>query len=182
MDKLDYYQLVRPHMQTMDLLQWSSNSFVGRAIKWKTGGTVNHSGVVMSFPDLTRERRWTLEAIGRGLVLNPLSRALEQYHGECYWHPVKPGLDKEALFAASWMMDRVGTRYDFGGLFRNLFGKVSANAAALFCSEAIFLGWQYAAIHLGVEILKHLIQMKKAPVPADMPLLKIYRQQGTRIL
>ncbi len=183
MNKLTMYDSVRPQMKTMDLLQWRSNSLVGRIIRAKTGGMVNHSGVVMSFPDLTRERKWTLEAIGKGLVLNPLSRTLENYHGQAYWHPVKPGFEREAVFAAGWMMDRIGTRYDYRSLFRNLLGKTVADAAALFCSEAVFLGWQAAAVNLGVKTLKHLIDISRAPVPAEMPpVLRVYKDEGVRLI
>ena len=182
MNNLEMYNLQRANMRTMDLIQWSSNSWVGKAIRWRTGGLASHSGVVMCFPDLNRERKWTLEAVGKGLVLNPLSTVLERYDGQAWWHPVVSGLEMEAMFAANWMMERVGTHYDFGGLFRNLFGKVSANAAAMFCSEAIFLGWQFAAIHLGVKLIKHLIEIKTAPVPNDLPLLKIYEKEGIRII
>lgn len=180
--KLLKYNLYRPEMQTMDLLQWKSPSLVGKIIRWKTHGDVNHSGVVIRLPDIDRERLWTLEATGKGLMMNFLSSKLNNFSGQVWWHPVKPGLQKEARMAVNWMMQRIGTPYDYGGLFKNILGKVSADAAALFCSEAIFLGWQFAAIHLGVEILKDLIDIKDAPVPPEMPALQMYQPEGTTLL
>ena len=62
--------------------------------------------------------------------------------------------------------------------YKNLFGKVSVDAAAMFCSEAIFLGWQFAALHMGIKVLNHLLEMDKSPVPAEMPkvLAGIYEE------
>ena len=188
-NNLSMYLHQRPKMQTMDLLQWHSYGLVGRLIRRKTGGYFNHSGVVVHGylpPDMTRLRILTAEAVRDGLMLNPLSKVLSKYRGQCIWYPTQPGLEKEAMFAAGYLVDKwiQGTPYDFRNLFKNWFGKTSADAAALFCSEAVFLGWQYAAIHLGVKILKHLLTIKKSPVPADMlRTLKIYQNtNGQRIL
>ena len=183
--KLAYYNAVKDLMTTMDLLSWRSRSVVGKIIRAKTGGQYNHTGVVMRFPSLDgpESRRWTLEAVGKGMSLNFLSRALEHHHGEVYWQRVRPGFEKEAIFAASWMMEQVGVPYDYGNLFKNIFGKTVAEAGALFCSEAVFLGWQFAAIHLGIKALNHILSMKTSPVPAEMPeVFKTMYEKPSKIL
>ena len=180
MAKLDYYKAARPRMQTMDLLQWHGRGTISRIIQMKTRSPVSHSGVITRLKDV--DRVLTLHAVRKGAVPEPLSQLIQRYDGQVWWHPLKKEYQPYVGFAFNYMYDRIGTQYDFGSLVKNLFGKVSANAAAVFCSEYIFLGWQFAAIHLGVKILAHLVQINKAPVPADMPSLRIYEKEGIRIL
>jgi len=164
----------------MDLLQWHGYGQISRIIQWKTGGSASHSGIVCCLKDV--DRVLTLHAVRKGARPEPLSQILMHYDGEVWWHPLKADYRPYMGLAFNWMYDHIGTRYDFGGLFKNLLGKTSANAAALFCSEYLFLGWQYAAIHLGVKLLAHLIDIKKAPVPSEMPALRMYHEEGIRIL
>jgi len=142
MNDLTTYNSVKDNMQTGDLLQWSSNSLIGKLIRWKTKSDVNHSGVVLCIRDYeTKEhRRWTLEALEHGLELNYLSRRLEKHNGRCFWHPLKKEFQYMSETIGSNMMAMAGIPYDYGSIFRQIFGRVSADARDLFCSEAVFLG------------------------------------------
>jgi hypothetical protein len=55
----------------------------------------------------------------------------------------------------------VGIPYDYQSIFHQLFGKVSADARRLFCSEYCYLAYGFTG---------------KAPAPADMPALGIFEQ------
>lgn len=171
-------------MNTMDLLQWRSNSILGKIIRWRTGGYFNHTGVVIRFQDFEQRepRRWTVHATEHGLTLNYLSRELESYDGEVWWYRVKPGLKEQSIDAGCWMLEQVGVPYDFEGLFKNLFGKVIADVNRMFCSEAVFIGWQFVAIKYGLGTLSHLINIVKAPVPDEMTrVLSPVYTEGIRI-
>jgi len=142
MKGLTTYNTVKNGMRTGDLLQWHSRSVIGALIRWKTASDVNHSGVVLCLREYetAEHRRWTLEALEHGLYPNYLSRRLEAFNGRVFWHPLKPECRAMSETIGTNMMAMAGIRYDYGSIVRQLFGRVSADARDLFCSEAVFLG------------------------------------------
>jgi hypothetical protein len=60
----------------------------------------------------------------------------------------------------------IGVPYDYKSLFKNAFGRVSADARALFCSEYCFLCYGKTG---------------KAPTPGEMPKLGIFKP-GTKLI
>ena len=181
MNDLKRYRDVRHLIQTMDLIQWHGDSLISKIIRWKTGGPETHSGIACRLADV--DRVMTLEAISKGAVPNPLSYVLGKYKGKAYWHPLKEEYRLFIAEAFNWMYDRIGTGYDYEGVARQLFGRVSADARALFCSEYVFLGWKVrCAEELGIELFKWLLDIKDVPLPSELHKIGLYEKHGRRIL
>jgi len=169
MKDLTRYMAVRGQMKTGDLLQWKTNSIIGALIRWRTGADVNHSSLVIKFSEYEGAdmRRYTTEALEHGTVLNYLSRRLYDHDGECWWYPLKDEWDNNRRTEiGERALELIGLPYDYGSIFKQIFGKVSAGARSLFCSEYCYLSYGMNG---------------QAPTPADMPGLGIYKE-GVKIL
>jgi hypothetical protein len=160
---LSKYLAVRDLMKTGDLLQWRSNSLIGALIRWRTGAEVNHSSLVLRLREYEGQdhRRFTTEALENGTVLHLLSRRLEDFDGECWWYPLKDNWNDKRQAIGEKALALIGIPYDYGSIVHQIFGAVSTDARALFCSE-------YCAIAYGIE--------GEAPTPADMPRLGIFAE------
>jgi hypothetical protein len=158
------YTDIKQQMKTGDLLLWRSNSLLGAAIRFFSKGTVNHASIVMCFPEYEGEecRRWTTEALEHGTVLNLLSRRLDDYDGQVWWYPLKDDWEQQRSIIGHRALEMIGIPYDYKSLFKNIVGKVSAEARRLFCSEYYYLS-------LGLQ--------GEAPTPADLPNLGIFKQE-----
>lgn len=161
------YADAREKMETGDLLLWHSDTLLGALIRLKCG-YFNHAGLVLRLPDyeLKKDTRWTLEALERGAGLYHLSRRLEEHKGTCTWFPLHPLYSSRRKQIGARALEYVGTPYDFGSLFLNALGKVSADARRLFCSEYVFLS-------MGLE--------GKAPRPDEMLSLGFWDPNGERL-
>ena len=85
--------------------------------------------------------------------------------------------------AFNWMYDRIGTGYDYESVTRHLFGRVSADARALFCSEYVFLGWKIkCAKEMELELFEWLLDIEEVPLPSELHKIGIYEEEGKRIL
>jgi len=168
MKDLTAYESVKDAMKTGDLLQWRSNSLIGSLIRWRTKSNVNHSSLVLRLSEYEglERRRFTTEALEHGTVLNYLSRRLEQFDGEVWWYPLKDEWNEKRQAVGECALSLIGIPYDYQSIMHQIFGKVSADARSLFCSE-------YCFICYGMD--------GKAPTPADMPELGIYKE-GVKIL
>lgn len=169
MNDLSAYLKVKDQMDTGDLIQWKSNSLIGALIRWKTNANVNHSGLVLRLQEYEglKGRRFTTESLEHGVVLNLLSRRLEAFDGEVWWLPLKDEYARAMRQAVGERaLEMIGKPYDYGSIVRQIFGRVSADARALFCSEHCFLAYGLTGT---------------APTPADMPGLGIFKE-GVQIL
>lgn len=157
-DLSQYYQL-RHKLETGDLLLWKSNTILGYLIQWFSKSDVNHAGLVLRLAEYDTERVFTLEALEGGIVLRTLSGRLEAHKGQCFWHPLKTeyGLRYKRIGREALLM--VGTKYDFGSLFKQAVCRVSTDAERLFCSEFVALCWHRAGLPVNID---------KAPRPGDM--------------
>jgi hypothetical protein len=146
MNDLVIYDLAKGQMKTGDMLQWRSNSLLGWAIRLKTQGqrpqyekdhdiNVNHTCMVIRLAEYEGEerRRWTQEALEHGVVLNLLSRRLEQFDGSVYWYRLRPEFNRTAIGQVA--LSLIGVPYDYGSILKQLIAKVSVDARNLFCSE-----------------------------------------------
>ena len=170
----DLYQKYRDQMKTGDCLLWRSRSALGGLIRFFSRAKVNHAGLVIrlaEYGDL-RDRRFTLEALEPGIVLRLLSMRIAKYKGRLWWYLLKPAYDGRRDRIGAWALLQVGTPYDYGSLFRNILGRVSADARALFCSEYCFIAWKEAEIP---------IKFEKAPIPGDIAKFDIF-DEPVRIL
>lgn len=188
MPDLTYYEPCRPHLRTGDLLQWSSSSALGWLIRKVTSSKVNHTGMVVRFTEYEGDqnavnRRFTLEALENGIALNLISRRFESYEGKCYWYPLLPIYGDKRSLLGSAALKYSGVKYDYRSLFKNILGKVSANAKKLFCSEYVYLSFKDCGFTTDLcKSDKLLIKLAegKSPVPGDMPLLNWW-SEGVRI-
>jgi hypothetical protein len=164
---LTTYNKIRDTLQTGDLIQWRSDTLLGSAIRYFSHGPVNHSGLVVRLDDFKgmSDRVWTLEAMD-GIELHRLSRRLKEFKGDVWIYPLKDEYDNLRSLIACWAAEKEGTPYDFGSLFRNVLGKVNADARRLFCSEYAYLAYHAVKI----------VRLMKAPTPADMPGLGIFKE------
>jgi len=169
MGKLETYLKYRPQMKTGDLLLWKSRSVIGWLIRLFSRGNVNHAGLVLDLHEFAHliDRRWTLEALEPGIVLHLLSRRLGKHDGSVWWYPLKDDYDYCRLDLGAWAIEKVGTPYDYGSLFKNALGRVSADANKFFCSEYAYMAYRENGINLDFE---------KAPRPADMPSFGIFEE------
>lgn len=147
---------VRDEMRTGDLLLWNHHTLVGGLICAATNSDVNHASAVLRMAEYEGEerRRYHIEAIGKGVVLTRLYPVFAEMEGEAWWYPLKEEWNGRRGEIGRRMVDMVGTPYDFGSVFRNIFGHVSADARRLFCSELWFVA-------MGFE--------GKAPRPHELP-------------
>jgi len=171
------YENVRDIIQTGDLLQWRSATALGWLIRKFSKAKDNHTGGAVLFKEYQgkERRRFTLEALEHGYVLNLLSRRLGSHKGECYWHALKPEFRIFRVPIGIEMLKFCGVPYDYGSLFRQVFGHVSANARNLFCSEAIYLACRDAGCPIPDEWIT------TAPQPGDMTALRLWDEIGVKI-
>jgi hypothetical protein len=162
MKDLSAYMSVRHQMKTGDLLQWHSNSLIGAIIRWRTHSNVNHSSLVLRLDEYAgkEDRRWTTEALEHGTVVDLLSRRLADYDGSVWWYPLRDELEGKRKSIGEKALELIGVPYDYGSIIKQIFGRVSANARRLFCSEYCYISYGYSG---------------KAPTPADMPNLGIFK-------
>lgn len=168
MKDLSTYNAFKDQMKTGDLLQWHSNSLIGALIQWRTKSDVNHSGLVLRLSEYegTERRRWTSEALENGVYPILLSRRLESFDGSVWWYPLKDEWNPKRQAIGECAVALFGVKYDYRSIFKQIFGKVSADARELFCSEYCFLCY-------GMD--------GTAPTPAEMTGLGIFKE-GVKIL
>jgi hypothetical protein len=171
---LDLYHNYQKKLRTGDLLSWSSESVLGWLIRKFTKSDINHSGMVIRFQDFEEKngasRRFTLEALEHGIDLNLISRRLGKYKGKVYWHGLQERFDEKRPLLGSTALQFAGVAYDYRSLFKNILGKVSAEASKLFCSEYVYLTFTKCQFKPEIDDDKLLLQLAegKAPTPADM--------------
>jgi len=147
MNSLKKYLILRNRLDTGDLIEWRSSTAVGWLIRKFTGKKVNHSSLVVKFAnEELGERRYILEALDDGIVLNLVSTRLAQFKGQAWWYPLKPEHNRLRAKILPWAIDQTGKPYDYDSLFKQMFSKVSCDARRLFCSE--FYQMALSKVHL----------------------------------
>lgn len=152
------YRSWRPYIWTGDLIEWQSNTLLGKAISCFTGKDVNHTGLIVRFSSFDTERVYTLEALAKGVYPNLLSRRLENHKGKVYWLQLKSKYDSYRPAIAREAMKYVGTDYDYESLFKQILTRVSAEAESFFCSELAYVALRDAELP---------VQMPFAPRPGE---------------
>lgn len=174
MNKLDLYYKYRDGLDTFDRLEYRSNSWLGKAIRLKTGDWSNHTGIVIRFHEYDAAGLFTIESLEGGVDPNRLSLRLQEFDGHVRLYRLKPQYHhlRKELGEAALSME--GIKYDYGSLVKNLFGPVSINKNRLFCSEFV----KAVGVKAGLPY-KNLI----APTPGrEMNLLGWWEQRAVDIL
>ena len=129
------YQAHRSEMGTGDVLEFCSHSMLGRLIRWKTGKDVNHTALIIEADFLGDKRLMLLEALGAGIAPNFLSNRITDFDGEIYWLKLQKEWGSRKIDIMREALKYVGTPYDYGSIFKQLFRRVSVDFNKLFCSE-----------------------------------------------
>ncbi len=133
-------------MDTADLVEWRTRSTVGGLIRLRTGLDVNHTSVVIRLDQYFQKRLFILEAVEWGVALAPLSERLRRFNGNARWLRLRPEWAVYRREIGKHALAFAGIPYDYGSLFRQLLGHVSANARRLFCSELAFIAMKRAQV------------------------------------
>jgi hypothetical protein len=169
---MNNYLQCRDQLKTGDVLQWRTASPIGFLIRLFSKGTVNHTSIIVNIQEYNElvDRRFLLEALGHGIVLTSISRRLKDHKGKVYWLPLKEEFDDKRINVGSWAFKQVGVKYDYIGLVQQIFGRVSADAMAYFCSEFAYMAWKNANIPMHNP-------SGLAPRPGDIPKLNICKEE-----
>jgi hypothetical protein len=148
MRDLSQYDNLRPLIKTGDLVEFASNGIIGKSIMAVTGKGVSHSSLVVRLPYMDSPRRYIIEAVGTGLEFQLLSDVLQHYDGRAIWYGLKSEYDCKRDQIGEWAFCELSKhkKYDFGGLFAQLWGRVSLDSRKYFCSEVI----DFAYIDAGI--------------------------------
>jgi len=186
MNALTLYESIRPTIRTGDAILWQSNSIVGKIIQTFCHSPYNHVALVMRATQDGEERMLILEALENGIVPNSLSYRLSDQKGHAWLFPLHPDFDQIRPRMGSWAWKKVGTKYDFKGLFKNILGRVSSDARRMFCSEYWWLALKDSIQNTAIksisrynvidsyQIYKEACKSlnNKAPRPSDFPRLQ----------
>jgi len=166
---IELYAQHRVKMQTGDCLLWRSSSVLGWAIRLFSWAKVNHAGLVVRPNEwgLFKDRRFTLEALEGGIVLRLLSERLRDFNGKVWLYPLKDEFAVLRDEICRWALAQEGTPYDYGSLFKQVFGRVSVEMTRYFCSEFCYAAWLKAGLP---------VNEPKAPRPGDIPKLGIFKE------
>ena len=141
---LDLYNEVREEIASGDAITWEGKGVISSLIRLWTSRS--HASLVVRPPQvgLWMDRRFLIEAWEGEVNIRLLSSRLESYAkgGKAFWHRLKPECKPFVEVIERCALSKVGTPYDYAGLFLNAFGHISSDAAKYICSE--FVGDVYS--------------------------------------
>jgi hypothetical protein len=162
------YSDISALIQVGDKIEFASNGFLGRLIRWFTKQTVNHTALASG--EMGSNQNFVLEANAPGIELEPLIKDITSCSGAVYWTPLLMGFDALRPAIGKWAVDQCGTPYDYEGLFANMFGHVSANTKYDFCSEFYFCSLVAGGVLPQFKIVGCKVEDGHGnPVPAPRP-------------
>ena len=147
MNDLRRYETFKPLMNTGDLIEFKTRSAVGWAIRKITKKDVNHSALLVKFDyDGCGDRRYILEAVGRGVDLNILSKRLMRHKGSAYWSMLKKEHDDKRQKILGFALSQLGVGYDYRSILDQIVGRVSSDIKKYFCSEYVQVAYEQAGV------------------------------------
>lgn len=90
MDLRTSYNEIRNDIKDCDILLYKGTHWLSKVIRWATKSPYSHAGVVVWW----NNRLMVLEAIGKGVIVTPLSQNLRHYKGEVHLYVLKTGTNK----------------------------------------------------------------------------------------
>jgi len=129
---------------------------------------MTHVSMCVSGPEIL-DRKVIIEAAEGEVNVRALSSTIHLHNGRAFWYPLREELRffRSAMDRFCW--NQVGKKYDFPGLFSNIFGNVSMDAKKFFCSELT----QGAFYVLPYVIIQEILKSKKKK-EKDFPSLKLF--------
>lgn len=169
------YNKLRHLIQTGDLIEWHSDSLLGRLIRARTKQDVNHTSMALEYylKDSDDRRVCVCEALGRGTHPYFLSTRIHSFKGIVYWTRFER--DDSRVKLAEEMLKLVGKPYGYWDIIKSLFHRPDLRDDKLICSEAL----QLALIN------SHLITRDfndgKVLFPGQFDLTGLYKKIKIRI-
>lgn len=163
-----HYESIRHMMKSGDVINWHSDSALGWLIRKFSKADVNHSSTIVRTDELGSDRVFITEANPRGIELHALSDRLKDHRGEVYWLQLRNEHESARYGARKWAVDHIDVGYDYGSLFKQVCGRVSAESKKFFCSEFSFM-----ALRDGGKI-QQMQDITIAPRPGDMEGLGVF--------
>ena len=74
------YQIIRDTINNADVLMYKGTTLISRIIRKLTKSEYSHAGIVAWW----NERLMVLEAVGKGVIVTPISSNISHYKGEVY--------------------------------------------------------------------------------------------------
>jgi hypothetical protein len=180
---LTKYNEIKELMKTGDMLEWRSNSVLGKLIRWRAGWFTkvdkdkeySHTSAILRMREWEDQerRRYHIEAGPKGFQPAILSREIENYDGNLWLYQLKKEYNPLRGDLGLELLGMMGIGYDFLGLAENIFSRIKPGSKWLFCSGAIYKAYKKI---LGIS--KQCTYYKKhgdlMPTPTDMPLLELF--------
>jgi hypothetical protein len=108
------YNDVRSKILNGDVLLYKGKGFISRLIKLFTHSAYSHAGLAVWW----NERLMVMEAVSKGVVVTPLSRNIEQYHGDVDWYASRePISEDDRIRLARFAQRQLGKGYSHWGVF-----------------------------------------------------------------
>ncbi|MEK6698449.1 MAG: YiiX/YebB-like N1pC/P60 family cysteine hydrolase [Nitrospirota bacterium] len=82
------YGDIREQIRSGDVLLYKGRGFISWLVKQFTGAEYSHAGFAVWW----NKRLMVMEAVGKGVVVTPLSRNIELYHGDVEWYWCKKNI------------------------------------------------------------------------------------------
>jgi hypothetical protein len=109
------YEQSRSQIKNGDVLMYRGHSLPSRIIRWATGSRYSHAGIAAWWND----RLMVMEAVGKGVVVTPISKNIRSYHGSVEWFTSAEEIpDDQRLKMVEFAQRELGKEY---ALWRTLF-------------------------------------------------------------
>ena len=139
------YQKRRDKIKDADVLMYKGKALISRIIRKVTKSEYSHAGIAVHW----NNRLMVLEAVGRGVIVTPLSKNIESYYGDVHLYAASPGtiLDRDRQLMVKFAQEELGKEYArwrmilFG--FKIIFNKdldkkdALKRASKLYCSHYV---------------------------------------------
>jgi len=150
------YSLIRPLLETGDIVLFSGKSWLSGLIRFLTSGKISHVGIVVrdEFTSQVLILESYVSKAANGVQLSPLGLRIKEYRGEVYVRQLRTErTEKMTRQLQKWIKDFRGTSYEQGvGGFIEMLASTfdfwpfnnKTNEAHFFCSElvaTIYLMW-----------------------------------------
>lgn len=135
------YEIVKDLFKTGDVLGWDGRNILHATIDSFTGGDVGHVSQIIRLSEYEgkERRRFHSEATAKGVMMSPLSNALEDYVGKVWWYPLKDEWDPFRGEIGEKMIALMGRGYDYPTLFKKAVFSPECDDREVICSEYIQL-------------------------------------------
>ena len=102
------YEKYRNEILNGDILLYAGSGLLSKLIRWVTKSTYSHAGLAVWWND----RLMVLEAIGKGVVLTPMSKSVSHYKGQVDWYTSIKSIPKtKRLNMVQFAQQELGKEY-----------------------------------------------------------------------